>query len=964
MPAHPSGTVSFLFTDIQGSTSRWESQPEGMAQALAVHDRIIRESAERHGGHVFKALGDAFFVAFATANDALGAALDAQLGLASAPWGETGPLPVRMALQTGAAEHRDGDYFGPPLNRAARLLSATHGGQVAVSASTAELARDALPESAGLLDLGDHRLRDLIRPERVFQLTHPELPAEFPPLASLDQRAHNLPVQATPFVGREGELETVRDLLRNPEVRLLTLTGPGGTGKTRLSLQAAAELIDEVEGGVFFVPLAPAGDLETVVGTIAEAVGIREGEGRTLEDQVTAWIGDRRVLLVLDNFEQVLDAAPLLGRLLASCPSLKLLVTSRSLLRVYGEHDYPVPPLRLPDLDSLPSVEWLSQYEAVRLFIERAQAVRPDFAITNENAPAVAEICVRLDGLPLAIELAAARVRLLSPDAILARLGRSLPLLTGGARDLPARQQTLRGAIAWGYDLLEPAEQQLFRRLSVFAGSFGLDTAERVCVAGNGLELDLLDGVASLVDKSLLKQSDEGGEPRFSMLQTIREFGLERLLDSEDGDCLVDCYTAYYRALAIEADHELRGPRQQQYLQRLTREHGNLRGALRLLIDRGQLEEARIMAAHLWWFVYLRGRLHEGLAWLNEVVALEPGSTTPGQAAALGIRGILQVLLSSFEAAESSLTRAAELVPGTPAERLLGSIYMFRGVMATMRGDEDRADEYSQAAEAAFAARDDTWGLGMLSFFRGNTAFGREDLDEAERLAARSLELFRTVNDPWATALPGAVLGRVATMRGEHERARRHFDASLAVRRTSGDGWGTAHMLNGAGDAARAAGDLDHARLRYEESARLFREAGGVSGLASSLHNLGHVAHEQGRLRDALTVFQEAISIFRKNDDQRGIAECLAGVAAVVDAQGDSTLAATLFGASAGILQRSGTRIWPGNRPSVDRNLARAKARAGAAFETAHRVGSELATADAIALAGEVAARPAQALAS
>ena len=462
MADSPTGTVTFLFTDIEGSTSMWERDAAAMRKALARHDEILRSTIETHGGYVFKTIGDAFCAAFATTPDAVEAALAAQRALHSEPWDEGCGIRVRMALHTGVVEERGGDYFGPPVNRVARLLSAGHGGQTLLSLATQELVRDVLPVDAKLDDLGERHLKDLFRSERVFQLVVPDLPSEFPPLRTLESRRNNLPLQPTPLVGREREVEEVCGRLRQGQVRLLTLTGPGGTGKTRLSLQAAADLLEDFEGGVFFVPLATITDPELFLTEVAGALGVRESGDVPLRALLREYLSRRELLLVLDNFEQLLSATSLAGELLSAAPRVKVLATSRIPLGLYGEHEYAVPPLSVPDPKRLPSFKVLSQYEAVRVFIERAGAAKAGFEITNENAPAIAEICVRLDGLPLAIELAAARIKLLPPKALLTRLGNRLKLLTGGARDLPDRQRTLRGAIEWSYDLLDEGEKTLF----------------------------------------------------------------------------------------------------------------------------------------------------------------------------------------------------------------------------------------------------------------------------------------------------------------------------------------------------------------------------------------------------------------------------------------------------------------------------------------------------------------------
>jgi predicted ATPase/class 3 adenylate cyclase len=562
MPELPTGTVTFLFTDIEGSTRLWEQHPAAMPAALARHDALLTTAIQEYEGVVVKSRGegDSLFAVFARATDAVTAACAAQQAILTEPWplpspprggagGGVRPLRVRVALYTGEADQREGDYYGLGVNRCARLRAAAHGGQILLALATQELVRDFLPEGVRLRDLGVCRLKDLTRPERVFQLLHPELPADFPPLLTLDARPNNLPDQPTALIGREREVEAVRTLLRREGVRIVTLTGPGGTGKTRLGLQAAADLIDDFADGVFFVALAAATESALVAATIAQALGIEQRAGRPRWEDLKSYLRDRQILLVLDNFEQVVTAAPAVADLLAAAPQLKVLVTSREVLHLRGEKEFPVPPLALPDRQHLPPLNTLSQYSAVALFIERALDVKPDFAVTNENAPAVAEICHRLDGLPLAIELAAARIKLFPPQALLSRLESRLKLLVGGARDLPARQQTLRDAIAWSYDLLDENEQRLFRRLGVFGGGCTLEAVETVCNAVGGLGLDVAEGIASLVDKSLIQPmpgKEVESDPRFAMLQTIREFSLECLEMSGEARALRRRYASCF----------------------------------------------------------------------------------------------------------------------------------------------------------------------------------------------------------------------------------------------------------------------------------------------------------------------------------------------------------------------------------------------------------------------------------
>lgn len=480
--ALPTGTVTFLFTDIEGSTTHWDRYEDAMRPALRRHDAILREALATHNGFNFKNIGDAFCAVFATAPDALQAALQAQRILTAEPWQGVGPngIRVRMALHTGAAEMRDNDYFGPPLNRVARLLSIGHGGQVLLSQPVFELVRDHLPVGAELRDMELHRLKDLGRPEHVYQLLTSDLPSDFPALKSLEYWPNNLPQQTTSFIGREKEVGEIKSLLG--KTRLLTLTGAGGAGKTRLGLQVAADLLESEENGVFLAEFAPLSDPTLVGQTVAQALDVREEANRPITQTLTDFLKPKKLLLLFDNCEHVLnDAARLADALLRACPGVRILASSREGLNILGEMTYRVPSLSLPDPKKPQTVESLTQYEAVRLFIERAQAAQPSFAVTNQNAPAVAQLCHRLDGIPFAIELAAARVRALSVEQISARLDDRFRLLTGGSRTALPRQQTLRAMIDWSYDLLSDDEKTLLRRLSVFAGGWTLEAAEAVC---------------------------------------------------------------------------------------------------------------------------------------------------------------------------------------------------------------------------------------------------------------------------------------------------------------------------------------------------------------------------------------------------------------------------------------------------------------------------------------------------
>jgi predicted ATPase/class 3 adenylate cyclase len=779
----PSGTVTFLFTDVEGSTRLLdELGPDDYAEALREHHRIIREAFSAHGGIEHGTWGDAFFVVFPTAPGALAAAAQVLEGLAA------GPIRVRMGIHTGTAHVAEEGYVGVDVHRAARIAACGHGGQVLVSASTADLLG-----ASELRDLGEHRLKDLSAPERLYQLGD----EDFPPLQSLHQT--NLPIPSTPFLGRERELGEVLGLLSQKDVRLLTLTGPGGTGKTRLATQAAAELAGRYPHGVWWVPLASLRDPELVLETAGRAVGAK--------DDLAEHIADRSMLLLFDNFEQVVEAAGDIAALLASCPKLDLLVTSREPLHLTGEQEYPVPPL--------------VHRESVGLFLARAKAVKPDFAADEP----VAEICHRLDGLPLALELAAARVKALSSAQILSRLEQRLPLLTGGARDLPERQRTLRATIEWSYELLRPEEQGLFDRLAVFRGGCTLETAEEVCDA----DLDLLQ---SLVGKSLVRAEGE----RFTMLETIREYARERLAEDAEEEMLRRRHAEHYLALAEEADVQARAGEQRSGLARLALEHDNLRAALSCLRERREPTLVLRLARALGFFWSLRGFWDEGARWLEDALEHAPEPTAVRARALVAFVGLKRH--RDLERSTAAAEEAIAIFRTLGDDDGLADSLISAGVLLGMGGAGAQAGTLLEEAVGLATARGDRRALGTALSNLSGVALAEGDYERATEWAAKSLVIVREIGDRYGVALSVVNLGLAAIQLGRYPEALDWYHQSLVASREIGWKQGVWHGMEGAGAALALLGDVERAARLIGYGDALRKE------LASSLEEVEQEVHD------------------------------------------------------------------------------------------------------------------------
>lgn len=807
----PTGTVTFLFSDIEGSTRLLRELGDGYAAVLKEHHEIVRRAITQAGGVERGTEGDSFFVAFRMAPDAVSAAVAIQRGLAEHPWPSGRLLRVRIGIHTGVGVVSGTDYIGMDVHRAARIAAAAHGGQVVLSAATQELVSQALPQGTRLRDLGEHVLKDIIQPEHLYDIVIDGLTADFPPLRTLVARPTNLPLQLTPFIGRDAQLDETKRLMAT--TRLLTFTGAGGTGKTRLALQLAAETLPDYADGAFFVDLSPITDPALVPAVIAQALGVPEDPGVPILETLKRYLREKELLLVVDNFEQVTGAGRVVEELLAASARTKVLITSRVVLSLKGEQEYEVPPMDVPDLQRIPTLETLKQSAAIRLFVDRATAVEPHFRLTTENAPAVAAIANRLDGLPLAIELAASRARVLAPQQILSRLQESPLLLSSRSPTVPERQRTLRGAIAWSYDLLTEPERRLFPQVSIFRGGWTLEAAESIADHDHS-PVDVLDGLSSLLDKSLVRVAVPGqGESRFSMLETIREFGQDRLAASGELAAVKQRHGEYFLSRAIASESHLTGDDQSTWLDDWDREQDNLRAALRWAVDTGRWELAQEASGALWRFWQQRGHLAEGRRWLDEVLA-EPGVTRPTPARAKALTGAGGI--------------AWWQVDHSAARRYYGEALDI----------ERRLGDPSRLAEALY----------NYSFVLGAAG----ELEEVTRNLQESVALFRTSGNQHGVARGLTMLVMGDAQAGNWDRAISKLQESVGIWRRLGDRLQLAFDLIWLAFACGRGRRWGDARSSALEALDIFRDSGNPTGIALAFRDLAFIANWEGHPQEAL----------------------------------------------------------------------------------------------------------------
>jgi len=915
----PSGTVTFLFTDIEGSTKLSQQHPESMPALLARHHGILNQAIDAHNGYVFQIVGDSFSAAFHSASDALNAALDAQLYLQNESWSPA-PIKVRMGIHTGTAHLKeDKQYSGyATLALTQRIMSAGHGGQILFSGATRELVRDSLPENTEFLDLGEKRLKDLLRPEHLYQLNISGLATTFPPLKTLDSFPNNLPIHLTSFIGRENEIAEVKQEL--DEHRLVTLTGSGGTGKTRLSLQVAVGLLDRFDHGVWFIELASLADPDLIPQTILSSIGISEQPNKAPLEVLKEYLHEKKMLIVLDNCEHLVSAsAHVANTLLNAAPNLKILASSREALGVKGELSYPVPSLSLPNPKHLPTIEQLSQYEAVRLFIDRALLVDPHFVVDKDNAPFIAQICHRLDGIPLAIELASARVKVLSVEQISKRLDDRFRLLTGGARTALPRQQTLRALIDWSYDILLENERLLLRRLSVFAGGWALEAAEEICT-GKGIDAyDILDLLTQLVNKSLVvvMNQDRGGETRYRMLETIRQYAREKLLETGDSEIIRQQHLAYFVKLVKQAEPELYRSDQLRWLNRLDDELDNLRMALEWAFI-NDVEAGLRIAAIPWRFWQARVYFREIGEWLEHL--LERYNLVDAlHAQALAVYSFCMFRRGNFPETIKLAKQSLQMARVLSNQGLEAFSLSFLGVFTILQGSTGAGGPLLEQSLAIYRALGDKVGQANVLEWLSND---HRDIERATDFSRESLRLYRELGHLSGMIGSLTALSRLTMWRGDFSSPTPWLEEAILISRQLGDVTSEEEPLITLGNLAYWQGNYQLAIAYHQEVLTLCERVGDHFQYLWAHIHMAYPVLRQGDIHQARELFEASIRSTQKAGLLIGLVFSVEGLASLNVNQGQVERATRLFAWADAMREKIGDYRPPVEQVSVDKDLA------------------------------------------
>ncbi len=999
MSGLPAGTVTFLFTDVEGSTRLWEEHPQAMREALARHDALVADAVQRHRGSVVKSRGegDSLFSVFSSAAEGVVAALDAERAICAEPWPSDINLRIRAALHTGEAGLREGDYYGSAVNRCARVLALAHGGQILLSEVTASLVQDSLPPRATLRSHGLRQLRSLKRPEHIYQLLHPDLPETRPTLRSVAVEPPNLPTVLSSFVGRARELAELKELLES--ARLLTIAGPAGVGKTRLALQLAREAVDDFDDGAWWVALAPLTDPSLVPQAVASALMVREVPSRPLIGQLIDHVRPKSLLVVLDNCEHLVDAcADLIGTLLPACPGLKIVLTSREVLNIAGEQTWRTPPLALPEPRDGIAIDHLKQAEAVQLFVQRARLVEHGFEATEQNGEAIARLCRHLDGNALAIELAAARTNVMSVEEILANLDDRFRLLAGGGRSAPPRQRTLRAALDWSHDLLSEPEQKLMGRLSMFAGGPTLASVQAVCTSDGIERHDVLDLLSQLVAKSLLQtDKDPTGSTRYRLLETIRQYYRERLAAVHDA-AVHRRFADHFLALAEEAEPRLAGAEQVDWLHRIEAEHDDMRAALRWMADNGEDGLALRLVGALWRFWYRRGFFAEGSRQLSRVLGTEGArAETLERANALRGAGAFACVEGDFAAARSyydeslAIFREHDDQPGIArALSDQAQLFYYQEDLENARALYEQSLEIKRELGDRHALANGLYNLGMLIHHRqvdpaaarplyeeglaiwkelenkrgialvlkelGKVASDQGNLDEAESLWEESRALLRELGDRSGIGWLQMSLGIAQRERGERAAAHSLFGESLETARELGDRRCEAQALGYLAQLARQEGDWEMARRQYQEALAIHQEMGQQRELGAYLADLGRVSSACGDYEEAAEYCSQALGIHRETGIEVDILDSIEAFAGLAARRAQPRRALVLASAAAKLREANGTPMFPSEQRLLESELDQARqALGGAESKDAWSAGRRMTIEDVIAaaLAGE-----------
>ena len=899
----PTGTVTLLFTDIEGSTKLFQEFPEKLPSALRRHNEILRDAIESNSGHVFKIVGDAYCCAFENVADAVSAAVEVQRNLSEEEWDEA-EIKIRIGIHSGNAEWNGHDYMGyMTLARATRVMSAAYGEQILVSDDAyvnldlPKLGLGKEGDDLSFRDLGERRLKDVIEPIRLFQVLSKDLREEFPPLKTLDARPNNLPIQLTSFIGREKEMKDVKYNLKLN--RLLTLTGTGGAGKSRLSLQTGADLIDDFANGVWFVELAAVNDPEFLTAAIINSLGIKEELKKTPEETLTDHLRDKEILIILDNCEHLINAcADLTERLLSSCPKLKIIATSRESLNCSGEQIFKIPALSHPDPNSKDTPEQLTQYESVRLFIERALSVNPKFRVNNENAPALADVCSRLDGIPLAIELAAARIKTLSIEKIFERLDDRFNLLTGGKRTALPRQQTLRALIDWSYDLLTESEKIIWSRLSVFSGGWTLEAAEEICSDNTIKKNDIIDHLSELVEKSIIIYNES--KERYNILETIKQYGREKL---EYENEIFQRHLDYYLYLAQRAEPELNRSDAKLWLDKLEADHNNFIISIEWSLSNENKEKGAVIATAFEQFWKIRGHYSTGIR-LYENILQNQGELSKAIKGKLLLRiGVFKFQQGDYEQTKIYCEESLSIGKEIGDKKVIAGSKNTLGNIASDQGNYEEAKKYFEESLDTKIEIGDKSGIAITLHNLGLLAFVKGDYEQAKKFNEDSLAIRKEIGDKHGISFSLQNLGHLALEKGYHEQAKKYFEESLCIRKEIGDKNGIAYSFNYLGNLANYGGDKELAKKYYEDSLKIFKEIGDKRGIADSHHSQGNLASEKGDYALAKNFFEEEMAIRKEIGDKNGISELMIYFGSILANQRDFELAVKLLSTSEKIIE-------------------------------------------------------------